>query len=206
MDRTGDARMRPQKSKSPAFDRNQRKMAMRRPDQETEEFMRFIREFQMEKQPTEMRLQKRAPLPGIGKTVNCDIRDPVLLDKLNGNTLDNDIPIVNRSRDPRNDPVLREILMLGKSSNQLMFNSRCSYNGSTDFGILSRQGNDLTNKNRKQKRHKELKSNNFPKSQLPPLQVEDLPDRPSAPSPTTTPPLPDSDSCSSEERVEWLDL
>lgn len=205
MDRTGDARMRPQKSKSPAFDRNQRKMAMRRPDQGTEEFMRFIREFQMEKQPTEMRLQKKAPLPGIGQRANCDIRDQVLLDQLNGNTFDNDMPIVNRSRDPRNDPVLREILMLGKSSNQLILNSRCSYNGSTDFSMLSRQGNDFTNKNRKHKRYRELKCSNFPKSQLPPLQVEELPERPSAPSPTT-PPLPDSDSCSSEERVEWLDL
>ncbi|XP_064604016.1 uncharacterized protein LOC135469325 [Liolophura sinensis] len=53
------------RSDSPKYDKYSRH---RKPDPNTEELIRFVREHQRDRQPTTIRLQKLAPLPSIGQS------------------------------------------------------------------------------------------------------------------------------------------
>jgi hypothetical protein len=67
---------RPKRSKSPTAKRNQRKnVPTRRPDPGTEDFIRFVRDFQMNRQPTFTGLQRKAPLPEIGQGLTFGLND-----------------------------------------------------------------------------------------------------------------------------------
>ena len=47
--------------------RQRQRQRPRQGDSSTEEIIRFVRGYQLEREPTLMRLQKKAPLPGIGQ-------------------------------------------------------------------------------------------------------------------------------------------
>lgn len=66
---------RPSRAGSPALDNFSRRVIhhqsprQRHADASTAEMIRFVRDYQLDRQPTLLRLQKRAPLPGIGQVV-----------------------------------------------------------------------------------------------------------------------------------------
>lgn len=211
MERLHGDSMRPPQSRSPRLEHQtqtqNRKMAMRRPDPGTEEFMRFIREYQLEKQPTNIRLQKKAPLPGIGESMRVGVSSTY--DVANANSLyddtfvDNDVAFLNTKQDPRRDPMLQEVLTLTRerTKDHLILST---WNGQmTNGGYregsrnngLSRPSADVCGKsNKAPKTLNGVRPSNMKKlsKQLPPISREDMPERPSAPSPCMTPPYPNS--------------
>ncbi|XP_021349376.1 uncharacterized protein LOC110447783 isoform X2 [Mizuhopecten yessoensis] len=224
----GDNMRPPQQSLSPRLDHqtqsHSRKMALKRPDPGTEEFMRFIREYQYEKQPTNIRLQKRAPLPGIGESMRTGVSSTFDRAYVNSpyddTVVDNEVAFLNNKPDPRQDPMLQEVLTLARerTKDHIILSS---WNGHMPngghLGSESNRNNALT----RQSKDFGSKSNKVPKTlngirpnmkkvskQLPPIPREDIPERPSAPSPSLTPPYPNSsdDSFVNEEPVEYLDL
>ncbi|XP_060062980.1 uncharacterized protein LOC132543491 [Ylistrum balloti] len=223
----GDNMRPPQQSLSPRLDHqtqnHSRKVAMKRPDPGTEEFMRFIREYQYERQPTNIRLQKRAPLPGIGESTRVGVTSN--FDRANINSpyddalIDNEVAFLNNKPDPRQDPVLQEVLTLARerTKDHIILSS---WNGQMPNGnlgsdsnrnnALPRQPNDFGNKPNKTSKKLNGKRANMKKlsKQLPPISREDIPERPSAPSPSLTPPYPNSsdDSFVAEEPVDYIDL
>ena len=206
MDRMhGDRRRR---TKSPSSRKNPRKnVPTRRPDPGTEDFIRFVREYQVNRQPTFTGLQRKAPLPEIGQSVNVGLNDSGFLDRLNDDcddNLGNEIIYANKVSDPKKDRIIKEVLTITRQQTKDSFYPVTKIKLSNDCLILSRQKSNLhrTWSLPTPRQSKCLKPR---QSMLPPLFNEDLPDRPSAPSPSKTPPLQDSDG-SCEDQVEFLDL
>lgn len=65
------------RSDSPKYDKYARH---RKPDPNAEELIRFVREHQRDRQPTTIRLQKLAPLPGIGQSQGPIVEVPRITD------------------------------------------------------------------------------------------------------------------------------
>lgn len=220
--------MRPPRAQSPRYGRRPRHDSLRQrcPDQHTGEIIHFVRELQFERQPTLLRLQKKAPLPGIGQSCNkAGTNDSGFLDRgtdsmdSDDDSLDNEIAQTQKKViNPRMDPFFKDMLACQSrvnTSNDYEVLSRSVANGHTTTCIyrddkdtpskVSRQ-NSFGNKQRKNKNCKEnLHGHKTAKSQLPPLARDDIPDRPSAPSPSRTPPTSDCDFIE-EEPVDYLDL
>ncbi|XP_062621552.1 uncharacterized protein LOC134283118 [Saccostrea cucullata] len=186
-----------------------RNYAYRRPDANTEEFVKFI----TERQPTNLRLQRKVPLPEIGTS---GLRDSGFLDK-NSDTsdyddtlLDNEIASVycNKSKNSRKDLHVQEVLTLTREQTRdNLFNKSLS-NGLADHlngnVLLFRQTTDI--RKRGGLNVNLLPKVNRPGKQLPPIEQLHIPDRPTAPSPSRTPPFSNSDgSFIEEEPVDYID-
>lgn len=205
---------RPKRSKSPTARKIQRKtVPSRRPDAGTQDFVKFIREYQVNRQPTFTGLQRKAPLPEIGQSLHIGLNDSGFLDKLNDDyddsTLDNEIVYANKISDPKNDRIIKEVLTITRQQTRDSFIIPGKSKVNNDCVFLSRQKSNLqrTWSLTQPKQNKSLdtvKTRQFSK-QLPPIFNEALPARPTAPSPSRTPPLEDSDE-SYEDQVEFLDL
>lgn len=186
-----------------------RNYVYRRPDANTEEFVKFI----TERQPTNLRLQRKVPLPEIGTS---GLRDSGFLDK-NSDTsdyddtlLDNEIASVycNKSKNSRKDLHVQEVLTLTREQTRdNLFNKSLS-NGLADHlngnVLLFRQTTDI--RKRGSLNVNLLPKVNRPGKQLPPIEQLHIPDRPTAPSPSRTPPFSNSDgSFIEEEPVDYID-
>lgn len=214
--------MRPPRADSPNLKRQTTRsesLRQRCNDRNTDEIIRFVRDVQFERLPTSMRLQKKAPLPGIGKScTKGSTCDSGFLDRATDSAesdedfLDNEILYsVQKKSGPKIDPVLLDILTCPRGVTK----------NSNDHQILSRslpQGpSDMYNNNLKVPRqnsfirhgkyHRNGRAGNqrMISKQLPPLSRDSFPQRPSAPSPSRTPPLSDS-SFIEEEPIDYLDL
>lgn len=217
---TTDNIRQPQPSLSPRQDhQNQsRKVAYRRPDSGTEEFMRFVRNYQYERQPTNIRLQKRVPLPGIGESNRTGLTSTFEHPNspYDDTYVDSDVTFVNNKQDPRQDPMLQEVLTLARerTKDHIILSS---WNGQMQNGNLVFESNRNNvvpprHSNEPYKTPKTLhgvkpNTKNLSK-QLPPLSYEDIPIRPCAPSPSLTLPYLNcsEDSFVTEEPVEDTDL
>ena len=194
-------------------------------DKNTHEIIRFVRDIQFERQPTSLRLHRKAPLPGIGQSAcsKSGTSDSGFLDRATDSSdddvIDNEIYSIQKRVDPRSDPFIKDMLTLTRSHTK----------SSTDYEFLSRlmpqDPKDLNNNNHNPKlsrqtsfvRHskKVLKIRGNPEvsqrnghhvtKQLPPLSRDDGLERPTAPSPCRTPPASDS-SFIEEEPVDFLDV
>ena len=219
--------MRPPRPQSPRYGRRvtrHESLRQRLPEQHTNEIIHFVRELQFERQPTLLRLQKKAPLPEIGKSsANVGTNDSGFLERATDLTdsenesLDNEIARTQRKvQNPRMDPFFKEMLSCPRVSNM-----------SNDYEVLSRSltNNNITTTTRhetpsksklktprnvarlkpKNKKNVENCDGHTTVRNLPPLSRDDIPERPSAPSPRLTPPSSDSDFIE-EEMVEYLDI
>jgi len=216
--------MRQPNSRSPR-PHNQRKPVQRRPDPGTDDFMRFIREYQLEKQPTNLGLLKKAPLPSIGQSMNFTSRrdSSGFFDKSNDsssvyeeNMEDSKVAFVHeKSSDPRRDPILQEVLTLTRerTKDHIILSSLSngmSLDVNRNHTHYTRQNSDHISSRtniRAPKTLNGIRSNLKRHSkQLPPIPRDDIPERPSAPSPSLTPPLPDSDEgFIMEEPIDFID-
>ncbi|XP_033733933.1 uncharacterized protein LOC117323047 isoform X2 [Pecten maximus] len=221
---SGDNMRPPQQSLSPRLDHqaHSRKVALRRPDPGTEEFMRFIREYQYERQPTNIRLQKRAPLPGIGESTRVGMSSTFERTNVNSpyddTLVDNEVSFLNNKPDPRQDPMLQEVLTLARerTKDHIILSSWNGHMQNGNLGsdsnrnVVPRQSNEFGSKpNKAPKTLNGIRPNMKKLSkQLPPISREDIPERPSAPSPSLTPPYPNSsdDSFVAEEPIDYIDL
>lgn len=205
---------RPKRSKSPISRKNQRKnVPARRPDPGTEDFIRFVRDFQVNRQPTFTGIQRRAPLPEIGQPLNnVGLNDSGFLDRLNDeyddSGLEDEILYSNKVSVPRNDRIVKEVLTITRQQTRDNLYSTCKSKINNDSFILSRQKSNLQRtwslpQSKQQKCARSMKNRQSLK-QLPPLFNDEFPARPTAPSPSMTPPLDYSDG--SEDQVEFLDL
>lgn len=219
--------MRPPRAQSPKYGRRPTRhdsLRQRCPDQHTNEIIHFVRELQFERQPTALWLQKKAPLPGIGQSsIKSGTNDSGFLERGTDSTdsdddsLDNEIAQTQKKViNPRMDPFFKDMLACPRrnnTSNDYKVLSRslatghintCIYNKDQPPAKVSRQNS--FGKQRKYKNCREnLGGHNNAKNQLPPLARDDIPDRPSAPSPSRTPPTSDYDFIE-EEPVDYLDL
>lgn len=203
-------RDKPLRSKSPTQSTQRKNLPSKRPDHGTEEIIRFVREFQNAKQPTLIaNLQRKAPLPEIGSTSGIGLNDSGFLDKVNFDYdetyLDDEIVYANKVSDPRNDRKIKEVLTITRQQTRdnLYQSLKPAMN---DCFVFSRQQN--RNRIKSLQLSKPVVHNNFKRTrqslkQLPPLYNDDLPDRPTAPSPSRTPPL---NNLNNQEDVEFLDL
>lgn len=191
-----------------------RKYAYKRPDANTEEFVRYITQFQGERQPTNLRLQRKAPLPEIGTS---GLRDSGFLDKnsdtsdYDDTTLDNEVASVysNRSKNSRKDLHVHEVLTLTREQTRDNLLSKSLSNGLADHlngnVLFLRQTTDIRRKGGGPNVNLLPKVTRTSK-QLPPIEQLHVPDRPTAPSPSRTPPFSNSDdSFIEEEPVDYID-
>lgn len=188
--------------------------AYRRPDANTEEFVRLITQYQTERQPTNLRLQRKAPLPEIGTSA---LRDSGFLDKnsdtsdYDDTTLDNEVASVcsNKSKNSRKDLHIHDVLTLTREQTRDNLLNKSLSNGLADHlngnVLFCRQVTDV------RKRVGSLNVNHHSKAtrpgkQLPPIEQTNFLDRPTAPSPSRTPPFSNSeDSFIEEEPVDYID-
>ncbi|XP_045187697.1 uncharacterized protein LOC123545444 isoform X2 [Mercenaria mercenaria] len=214
--------MRPPRADSPNLKRQVTRtesLRQRCNDKNTDEIIRFVRDIQFERLPTSMRLQKKAPLPSIGQNcIKSNTCDSGFLDRATDSAdsdedmLDNEILYSTQKKSaPKLDPVLINMLTCPRGVTKT----------SNDHQILSRslpQGHaDMYNNNLKVPRqnsfirhgkiHRKGNTGNqrIISKQLPPLSRDIIPERPSAPPPSKTPPLSDN-SFVEEEPLEYLDL
>lgn len=214
--------MRPPRADSPNLKRQTTRsesLRQRCNDKNTDEIIRFVRDLQFERLPTSLRLQKKVPLPGIGQNcVKSSTCDSGFLDRAtdsadsDDDVLDNEMLCSVQKRSvPKVDPVLINILTCPRGVKST----------SNDHQILSRslpQGHaDMYNNNLKVPRQNSfIKHGKFHRNgttgnqriiskQLPPLSRDCIPERPSAPSPSRTPPLSEN-SFIEEEPIDYLDL
>ena len=191
-----------------------RNYAYKRPDANTEEFVRFITHCQSERQPTNLRLQRKAPLPEIG---NSGLRDSGFLDKnsdtsdYDDSTLDNEVASVysNKSKNSRKDLHVHEVLTLTREQTRDNLLSKSLSNGLADHlngnVLLFRQTTDIRKKGGGLNMNLHPKVNRAGK-QLPPIEQSNIPVRPTAPSPSRTPPFSNSDgSFIEEEPLDYID-
>ncbi|KAK3092556.1 hypothetical protein FSP39_004407 [Pinctada imbricata] len=210
--------MRTHGQKSQKVERSQslKNYAHRRHDAQTEEFIRFIRDFQIERQPTHLRLQKQmAPLPEIGRAnINPTLRDSGFLDKASDNSdnddvpLDNEVLLDNSTSSKRKNRHVDEVLTLARSQTRdRILLSRSLPNG-LDGNLNSLKGTNKRSNDRKKLLNKNscVQKSTAIATSLPPIQYEDLPDRPTAPSPSKTPPVLAKDaSFIEEEPIDFID-
>lgn len=191
-----------------------RRYAHKKPDANTEEFVRYITQFQSERQPTNLRLQRKAPLPEIGTS---GLRDSGFLDKNSDTsdyddaTLDNEVASVysNKSKNSRKDLHVHEVLTLTREQTRENLLSKPPPNGLADHLngniLFLRQTTDIHKKGGGLNVNLHPKVNRASK-QLPPIEQFHTPMRPSAPSPSRTPPFSNSDdSFIEEEPVDYID-
>lgn len=187
-------------------------------ERNTEEIIRFVRDVQFERQPTLLALQRRAPLPGIGQNVlKHSSEDSGFLEKGLDSTdseeehLDNEIVYSQHRRGSRKiDTELINLLTCppsqSKASNDQKILSRAMANG---FADLSNNNVQRTPREKSFVRHSIKRGlGNVPRGmtkQLPPLSRDEAPERPSAPSPSRTPPMSDC-SFVLEEPVDFLEM
>lgn len=205
-----EVKMRSDKPPKSSLKTNQRKnLPPKRPDAGTEDFIRFVREFQNTRQPTfTSSLQRRAPLPDIGSSFGVGLNDSGFLDKIHDdydeNSLQNEVMYANKVSDLRKDRIVKEVLTITRQ--QTRDNLYQSVKPITnDCFVLSRQKSNITKSFTQSKQIKGFKRTRQTLKQLPPLFNCDIPDRPTAPSPSHTPPLHNFTQ-GNEEQVEFLDL
>lgn len=205
-----------------------RRKIMRKTDNDTETFIKFIRENQNDKQ-TNLRLQKRAPLPGIGQRLSFNDNYEMKFQRSprirfgvpsfdENDELDNEINVLNkRKRDPRKDPMLQQLMTLGReqTKDHIILNSltgtslqnalvgTCLH---SDINSNLLPGNDSRHIGRVSK-GQSVKFNKKNNKKLPPLHKEHFPERPSAPSPSTTPTYGDSSDGSYilDDPIDYID-
>ncbi|XP_052767967.1 uncharacterized protein LOC128208443 [Mya arenaria] len=191
-------------------------------DQKTDEIIRFVRDLQFERQPTSMRLQKKAPLPSIGQPAppKAGTSDSGFLDRATDSNdsdedlMDNEIyKCTSHKRSAPIDSHFIELLTCPRSNKR-----------SNDHQILAKSlpqsHMDIYNNNtRMPPRQNSFVRHGVPGTrhtghtgnqrhitkQLPPLSRDTFPERPSAPSPSRTPPLSDYGFIE-EEPVDYIDL
>lgn len=216
-------KMRPPHAESPRLNRRQLKsecLRQRCNDSKADEMIRFVRGFQKERQPTNLCLQKKAPLPSIGQNSPSKVgtSDSGFLDRATDSNdsddelLDNEILCKTQRKSQPLDQVFIELLTCPRGSNN-----------SKDYKILSRSlpqgqcdiyGNSMKMTQRQNSfiRHGQAgyrhtgNTGNQRLKQLPPLSRDSIPERPSAPSPCRTPPLSDDCGFIEEEPVDYIDL
>lgn len=218
--------MRPPQADSPRQKRRHirsESLRQRCSDRNTDEIIRFVRDIQFERQPTALRLQKKAPLPGIGQPAppKAGTSDSGFLDRAtdsndsDDDVIDNEVfkctaqrkcdPIdahfIDMLTCPRNNVKTRDYQILSRS---LQHGQGLSdiYNNNTrmpprqnSFVRHGVAGNRATGNTGNQR---------LISKQLPPLSRDLLPDRPSAPSPSRTPNLSDCGFIE-EEPVDFID-
>ncbi|KAL3872683.1 hypothetical protein ACJMK2_035894 [Sinanodonta woodiana] len=190
-------------------------LRQRRQDVNTDEIIRFVREYQFERQPTLLHLHKKTPLPGIGKySLNNGngTHDSGFVDRgpdsneSEDEILDNEVAYIDRSKNPRNDPFIRDMLncpRLSMTTKDHEILARSLPNGGLNMSqrsksFLSKQNSFIQNKGRREGKNGRVKHH------LPPLPMEDIPDRPSAPSPSHTP-IPTDRREFYQETVDYID-
>ncbi|PVD26108.1 hypothetical protein C0Q70_13776 [Pomacea canaliculata] len=200
---------RPSRAGSPALDNFSRRVIhhqsprQRHADASTAEMIRFVRDYQLDRQPTLLRLQKRAPLPGIGQMTSSlqeqqdcyrsDVNDNVDYDH-SEQLLDDEVAAIAYGA---GDP-LRHAGYLDNADNGMMarnngkrrsnrFTSKPSADLNASYRIPVRPLDNHSHVDvRKRAKRQDLGRSLM---QLPPIVRDDLPERPSAPSPSRTPPL-----------------
>jgi len=180
-------------------------------DRNTEEIIRFVRDIQFERQPTSLCLARKAPLPGIGQPSPPKVgtSDSGFLDRATDSNdseeevLDNEVyKCVNRKKcDPLDSQFLDMLTCprATKRSNDRHVLARSlphapmdMYNNNNTL-MVARQNSFLRLGNGPNGHRLQANTGNQRQThkQLPPLSRDALPDRPSAPSPSRTPPLSD---------------
>ena len=220
------SRMRPPNAESPKLQRHNIKsesLRQRCNGSKADEMIRFVRDFQRERQPTGFCLQKKAPLPGIGQNSppKNGTSDSGFIDRATDSNdsdddiLDNEILCTSQRKSQPVDQLFIELLTCPRGAKN-----------SNDYKILSKSMPqsqcDIYGNNNKMP----LRQNSFIRharagyrscttgstgnqrhilKQLPPLSHDSIPERPSAPSPSRTPPLSDY-SFIEEEPVDYIDM
>lgn len=216
-------KMRPPNAESPKVKRGNMKsesLRQRCNDSKADEIIRFVRDFQREKQPTSLRLQKKAPLPSIGQHSPSKVgtSDSGFIERATDSTdsdddlLDNEIQCPAQRKSEPIDQLFFDLLTCPRGSKN-----------SNDYKVLSRslpqgqgQGDMYSNTLRMSQRqnsfirhgqagHRSTGNQRLISKQLPPLSRDSIPERPSAPSPCRTPPLSDCGYIE-EEPVDYIDL
>ena len=193
-------RLRPSRATSPSTSATERRIRRKR-DPGADEMIRFVREFQLQKQPTLLRMQKRAPLPEIGHLAGSSVQDSGFDEKteIDGDALlDEEVAAIEESASSVATNGYK-LLCDGdtfrmRPSRSLQAHRPNQAGGYKYETVLNSYGR--MNLGRKHQ-HTFV--------QLPPIQREDLPERPSAPSPSVTPPLPGEDLDSAGEPVDFID-
>ncbi|ESO94145.1 hypothetical protein LOTGIDRAFT_161345 [Lottia gigantea] len=202
MERRG---FKPERTRSPAYEKRNRH---RRHDTGTDEIIRFVRERQLERQPTILRLQKKAPLPDIGQLPPLGVQDSGFIDKP-----------VEDSYSEEYDVPDDEVMAIEQNAGILcaspVGNRRSDFRSNKSLGSKSFQSfpsrNDpsrLSNRSLNKSFNGRYIRVNRLLNPLPPLMRRDeLPVRPSAPSPSVTPPLPghEDELDSAGEPIDFID-
>lgn len=210
--------MRPPRAGSPTHKRET--LRQRCNDRNADEIIRFVRDIQFE-QPTVMHLKRKAPLPGIGQNCSSNgTRDSGFLDRAT-DSLDSDdddddgledeiLYTTQEIRGQKIDTAFLEILTcprgVDKTCNDYSILSRSLPQGHLDMFNNNSRGkrqNSFIQTSKKQRNGNTGTKKNISK-QLPPMSRDTMHFRPSAPSPSRTPPL--SDYSIEEETVDYLDL
>ena len=217
--------MRPPRAQSPKYGRRltrHESLRQRLPDQHTDEIIHFVRELQFERQPTLLRLQKKAPLPGIGQScLKAGTSDSGFLERATDATdsenesLDSEIAQTQKKVvNPRMDPFFKEMFSCPRvcnTSNDYEILSRSIANGrvsivpQNESPVSSRKQHKGDKPQIKNKKCAAYYGGHINVKNLPSLSRDDIPERPSAPSPRLTPPSSDSDFLE-EETVDYLDI
>lgn len=189
-----------------------------RHDARSDDIIRFVREMQMDKQPTLVRLHKKAPLPDIGHTASYIVDIPQESNNVHVKNLisheSGNLDFENENFDDTVHPELRNshasVQKWGNSLNHeySMHERVRPTNGGhilthNDHSVVSRKS---INSNVRLKPHANKTVSIL--NTLPPIPRDDLPERPSAPSPSRTPPLSDEELMFmyDEEPIDYIDF
>ncbi|XP_041354881.1 uncharacterized protein LOC121372557 [Gigantopelta aegis] len=200
-------RLRPGRTTSPTTCTAERRIRRKR-DPGADEMIRFVREFQLQKQPTLLRIQKRAPLPDIGHLAAPSVQDSGFDEKtVDDNGIDGDAPL-----DDEVAAIDDSATSVGTNGYKIVcdvdaFQRRPMHNARSFETHLSQQAGRFKYDGvlNSYGRLNIGRINQPTLVQLPPIQRDDLPERPSAPSPSVTPPLPGEDLDSAGEPVDFID-
>ncbi|XP_046551028.1 uncharacterized protein LOC124260758 [Haliotis rubra] len=197
----------PHRATSPVYV-PEKKVRRRRNDPGTEEIIRFVREFQLEKQPTLLRLQRRAPLPGIGEVAPA-VSDSGYVERTEVSDSDDD-PMLDSEIAAIEDNAksLRRTGSYLRLKSDSQFKRRSSVNSRSYQHLPSKsvgRTKFATESMYNSFGGLRLARQNTLVKQLPPIRRQEIPERPSAPSPSVTPPLPGEDLDSAGEPVDFID-
>ncbi|XP_070180471.1 uncharacterized protein [Littorina saxatilis] len=221
--------------RSPAYDHydTHTRQRQRQSDANTEEIIQFVRGYQLERETTFLRLQKKAVLPGIGQ-MSCSMDDPGLSSGHLGRhdsraddgdedddddededegladedvLVDSEVAAIDAAhRDPlRHTSLGHDPRYGGREGHRF---DRCP-KPSASYGPPAsnhRQAfRPLDNHGHAGGRAHAGRSLGRSLNQLPPIARDELPDRPSAPSPSLTPPGEDEELDSAGEPIDFID-
>ncbi|KAK7504810.1 hypothetical protein BaRGS_00003838 [Batillaria attramentaria] len=218
---------RPQRALSPnyeAYDRRPRqRQRQRQGDASTDEIIRFVRGYQLEREPTLMRLQRKAVLPSIGQVTESlttdgytgrprphhDRQHSDSDDEDEDSLLDNEVAAIEANhRDKFRDlGVYDEFPFPPARVTRRNQKTAASYGPPVSHRHIVRPLDNHGHVGgraggRAHARHARLGKT---LKQLPPIAQDELPERPSAPSPSLTPPGEGEELDSAGEPVDFID-